>query len=401
MATQPRRCLTLAFNGKTILFAWELGEGLGHLPALKAIALGVKARGAKPVFVLRDPVLTRAALADVDAPILAAPHWPKPAPPSALSGTYADILAGNGYGSVENLIAQVGAWDQVYDLIKPDLVVCEHAPTAAVSAFKRIPVALVGNGFVVPPVDAAEFPPFELGKGEPQRQRPVLEVMQAALTGLRRSTPATICEPFRGVFRGIYSFPMLDTYRHARREAVLGPIEPMPAIAPFPVKRRLFAYAAADYALVAEVTQALMDLGPEASAFFRGSLGARGAVIKSRGVQVYDTAPSLAAVLPAASAVFSHGGTGFTNAALAAGRPQVIAPRHFEAYATARAVEELGAGIIVQPFEIKRFKDAVRRAQDDSAMRDAALSAAAAAQEFLAQAEPLDKTLAALRDALG
>ena len=41
-------------SGKKVLFAWELGEGLGHLPPLKAIALALKAHGVRPVFVLRE-----------------------------------------------------------------------------------------------------------------------------------------------------------------------------------------------------------------------------------------------------------------------------------------------------------------------------------------------------------
>lgn len=387
----------MTIGGKTILFAWELGEGLGHLPALKAIARAIAAEGAKPVFVLRDPVLTRAVLADVEAPILPAPHWPKPAPPAALSGTYADILAGNGYGQVQNLVPQIEAWDQMFDLIKPDLIVCEHAPTAALTAFGRIPVVFVGNGFVVPPADGPEFPSFEANKGEPQRQRPVLDVVQAALRAKGRAAPQTLTEPFRGEVRGIFSFPVLDTYRHARREAVLGPIEPMPAVAPLPATRRLFAYSASDYALINELTQALMEMGAEASVFFRGALGARAGVIRSRGVEVYDTAPDLTEALAKASVVFSHGGTGFANAAFACGRPHVVAPRHFEAYATGRAIEELGAAIVVQPFDIKRFKEAVRRAHDDSGMRDAALKAAMGAQAFLAQAAPLETTLGAMR----
>jgi UDP:flavonoid glycosyltransferase YjiC (YdhE family) len=132
-------------------------------------------------------------------------------------------------------------------------------------------------------------------------------------------------------------------------------------------------------------------------AYFRGSLGARGDVIKSRGVHVYDTAPALSTVLPEASVVFSHGGTGFTYAALAAGRPHILNPRHFEAHSTARALEELGAGIALHPFEPKRFREAVARANDDRALRESAQKAGAAAQAFVAQATPLETTMAALR----
>ena len=390
----------MALNGKTLLFAWELGEGLGHLPALKAIALAAKAEGARPVFALRDPVLSRASLAEIGAQVLPAPFWPTPSMPTLLSGTYTDLIAANGFASVENARALVGAWDQLFDLVKPDLIVCEHAPGAAIAAFGRIPVAVVGNGFVVPPADGSEFPPFEVGRGDVQRQAPVLAVIRDALAALGRAAPTTICDPFRGVFRGVFTFPALDTYRLARRETALGPVEALPALTPLPTTRRLFAYSASDAAMIEPMTQALMSLGPQASAYFRGSLGARAAVLRSRGVTLHDDAPPLASVLPEASVVFSHGGSGFTHAALAAGRPHVVYPRHFEAHSTARALEELGAGILLTPFEPKRFADAVARANDSAAMRDAAQNAGEAAQAFLRESAPVATAMAALNAAL-
>jgi UDP:flavonoid glycosyltransferase YjiC (YdhE family) len=143
-----------------------------------------------------------------------------------------------------------------------------------------------------------------------------------------------------------------------------------------------------------------MALGPEASAYFRGSIGARAAVLKSRGITVYEQAPALSDVLPGASAVFSHGGTGFTNAALAAGRPHILGTRHAEARATAQALEELGVGICVTPFDAVKFRDAVKRANEDRSMREAAQKAGEMAQTFARNAAPLETTMAALTKAL-
>ena len=391
--------MTLA--AKTILFAWELGEGLGHLPALKAIALAAKAEGARVVFALREPIPARAALADIFAEILPAPFWPTPQMPAKPSGSYADLMAANGFASVANARTLIAAWDTLFDSVKPDLIVGEHAPGAAIAAFGRVPVALIGNGFVVPPADGPVFPPFEAGRGDASAQAPVLDAVREALTALGRRAPSELCEPFRGVFRGVFAFPALDHYRGVRREAPLGPVEAMPALTPFPAERKLFAYSAADAAMIEPMTHALMTLGPQASVYFRGALGPRAAVIRSRGVTVHDTAPSLAAVLPQASAVFSHGGSGFSHAALAAGRPHIIYPRHGEAHYTALALVELGAGILLNPFEPKRFADAVARANDDGAMREAALKAGEAAQAFLRQTRPVETAMAALRRVFG
>lgn len=391
----------MAIAGKTVLFAWELGEGLGHLPPLKAIALALKARGANVVFALRDAVLTRAALSDVGAPILPAPFWPTPIPPPTLTGTYADILAGNGYGAAQHVAALVEAWGEMFDAVRPDLVVGEHSPSAALAAFQRIPVAAVGNGFVVPPADGPEFPSFDPARGPAGSQRAVFSAIQEAMALLKRAAPRTLTEAFRGAFRGIFTFPPLDTYRGVRREAVLGPIEPVPPLSPLPAKGKLFAYSAADSALANQITQALMDVGADAQAYFRGSLGAKGAMLKSRGVQVYDSAPDLSQVLREASVVFSHGGTGVTHATLSAGRPHIVNPRHFEARTTARALEALGCGISLDPFEPGQFREAILRANDDGAMRRAAQKAGAEAQDFVQKAQALEKTITALDHLLG
>lgn len=391
----------MPLKDKSVLFAWELGEGLGHLPPLKAIARALQHDGAKVAFALREPEAARAALAELGAQIVQAPYWPTPAPPALASGSYADILAGNGYGSTADIYKMIAAWDGVIDAVLPDLVVCEHAPGAALSAFGRIPVAFVGNGFAVPPCDGALFPPFETGKGVAARQVPVQAALQEALATLRRQEPRSICEPFRGVFRGVYSFPLFDTYRDVRRDAVLGPIEPLPALTALPASRRMFAYSASNNPAVDALTQALMDFGAEAAVYFRGAPGARGAVLRSRGVRVYDTAPLLTAVLPECGAVFSHGGPGFAHAALAAGRPHIVSPRHFEALVTGRRLAELGAGIVVHPFEPKLFRAAMRRAFDDETVRQAAQEAGAAAQAFMKAATPLETTVEALRTSVG
>lgn len=390
----------MSLNNKVVLFAWELGEGLGHLPPLKAIARAVKREGAKVVFALREPEPARLELGEFEAPVMQAPYWPAPVPPAMPSGSYADILLGNGYGTPAGIHKMVGAWDGVFELVRPDLVVCDHAPGAVLSAFGRIPVAVVGNGFAVPPCDSEVFPPFEPGQGERSRQAPVLAAIQEGMAALGRVPPKTICDPFRGAFRGVYSFSLFDTYRDVRPEAALGPIEPLPALTVLPRSRQLFAYSASNNPAANELTQALMDLGSQASVFFRGTPGARGAVLKSRGVRLYDSAPALPSLMPECSAVFSHGGPGFAHAALAAGRPHIVSPRHFEALITGRRLEEIGAGILVHPFEPQLFREAVKRGFEDDAVRAAAQAAGAAAQAFMKTARPLETTIEALRNIL-
>lgn len=391
--------MTLA--GKTLLLAWELGEGLGHLPPLKAVAQAFKPLGVKIVFALRETQHAAPALKDVGAELLVAPHWAKPSKPPFKSGSFADILGANGYATAEQAAAIIGAWDRVIDHVKPDVIVCDHAPSAMVSAYGRVPVAFVGNGFAVPPADEANFPPYTPGQGEPEGQSIVHDAISGALRRLGRAAPPTITAPFKGDFRGVYSFPLIDSYRSVRRERVLGPIEPQPPLVPFPDQRRLFVYSALDFARIDELIQCILDIGPEASVFLRGNLGPRAAILRSRGVEVFDKPPPFSEVMPRASVVFSHAGSGFTNAALASGRPHITFPRHFEAKASAMGLEQAGCGIRLETLDVGTFRNAYQRANMDTAMRAAAQSVGADAQAFVSAARAHDVTIEAVRRLLG
>jgi hypothetical protein len=384
-----------------VLLAWELGEGLGHLPPLKAIALALQPLGVKPVFALREIHHAGPALRDFNAPVFVAPHWSKPAAPPFKTGSFADILGANGYTTSERAASLIGAWDRLIDHVKPDAIVCEHAPSAMLSAFGRIPVAFVGNGFAVPPADEAQFPPYTPGVGSPEGQDVVLEAISVALRRLGRPAPATLTAPFRGDFRGVYSFPLIDSYRAVRRERVLGPIEPQPPLAPLPERPRLFVYSALDFARIDALFQCLMDIGPEASVYLRGNLGPRAAILRSRGVEVFDKPQPFAEIMPRASVVFSHAGSGFTNAALASGRPHITFPRHFEAKASAMGLEQAGCGIRLNTLDVESFRAAYRRAQMDEAMRDAAQRVGQDAQDFIASARAHDVTIEAVKRLLG
>ena len=131
---------------KTILFAWELGEGLGHVGPLQSVARELSAAGHRAVFAVRDVVGSRALLKDEDCPVLQAPRWSKgPIRGGLRPVNYADILVDRGFSNVDGLAAMVAAWQDLIDLVKPDLVVADYSPTACLTAYGTVPVALMSS----------------------------------------------------------------------------------------------------------------------------------------------------------------------------------------------------------------------------------------------------------------
>jgi hypothetical protein len=152
-----------------ILLTWELGGGFGHLMNLRPLAIELAARGHQVFLAAGD--LSRVAgvfaagsgqcsvvggqLAPGSAEGSEAPS-PRPSPTGRGSErgitvlpapwkttrtktvetivTYADLLLNIGFGDGEAFTVHLQAWRNLYELVQPDLLVCDHSPTALLAA---------------------------------------------------------------------------------------------------------------------------------------------------------------------------------------------------------------------------------------------------------------------------
>jgi hypothetical protein len=146
----------------TVLFAWELGGGLGHVGPMRVLAEELSRFGHRVVFAVRDVSSSRMVLGQ-SWPILQAPMG---ASTRSLgmkgAGTYADIMAVRGFASAEELEHLVRSWSDLIELVKPNLVVADHSPTALLACFGVVRVITVGFGFYLPR-STRVFRPFATG----------------------------------------------------------------------------------------------------------------------------------------------------------------------------------------------------------------------------------------------
>ncbi len=332
----------------TILFAWELGGGHGHVQRLGRVARGLKACGHEPVFAVRDLAGAAPVLGGDDFPVFQAPFWHwkrRPGRGPQVTAGFGDIMALQGYAEVEGLLGMVGGWQALIDLVRPRLIVCDFSPTACLAAFGVIPVVIVGNGFTVPPAGLDAFPPL-LPEAQPIiAQRAILDVIQEVQSRRGRPEPATLPGLFAGE-RFILVFPELDPYREVRREPCLGPIgSPTPPPSPLPEAPSIFAYLDGDRPLVEEILAALAGDGITVSAYVRGATADLARRLRALGVVLHDAPQRPAETLPHHRAVLHHGGVGMAQDALAAGRPQVVWPNQLEQSLTCRALAAMGVAL--------------------------------------------------------
>ena len=113
-----------------ILLAWEHGADYGHVMRLATLARELVRRGHEPVLVLKDLAHAEPLLAGQGLTVLQAPLWlgdvsglPQPA-------SYAETLLHLGFLHPQALTGLCRAWRSLLALTGPDVLVCDHAPTA-------------------------------------------------------------------------------------------------------------------------------------------------------------------------------------------------------------------------------------------------------------------------------
>ena len=149
------------------LLAWELGEGLGHVNRLLPLATALRDGGHDTTWAVKDVAVSGRRLAPDLGPIVAAPVRPNPKN-AQTPFSLADILATLGFSRAETFWPMLKAWIDLLQLVRPDALIGDYAPTALLAArVLDIPAASIGNGFEVPP-DQAPLPSLQPWQSVPR-----------------------------------------------------------------------------------------------------------------------------------------------------------------------------------------------------------------------------------------
>jgi hypothetical protein len=373
--------MTSPHDGRPVaLLAWELGQGLSYVHALRLLARALAAAGVRPVLALRNPGEAWPLLDGEPFDLLQAPYVPTPAwrgPQPFRARSYADVLALWGFASVETLGPRVWAWDRLLDAVGPRVVVCTSSPGLVLAAAGRVPVLEFGFGFLLPPLDGPTFPPLPDEAAAPDESA-LLAVVRTVQQRRGGPLPDTFPAAFAHAERFLTVLPELDPYRPARPGGHLGPVEALPAPRPWPERPAFFAYLNAEHGPAGEVLVALARTGLPHRAFLCGANAACRQGLRERGVTLADEPLPVADALAGASVVAHHGGVTLCQMALAAGRPQLLLPAHREHTLNARALA--GLGVALCPESLSAAPAALGLLVAEPAWRERALQAAADVQ---------------------
>jgi UDP:flavonoid glycosyltransferase YjiC (YdhE family) len=340
---------------KTVLFAWELGRGLGHLMNMRRLSARLKPHGFRFVAVARESAASDL-LEGTFSEIIAAPRWPIDSHPasqrSALSSaTLNDILSAMGLadtGAVQHLIQ---AWDEIFKRTRPDLVIADFSPMAALAARGRLPLVHIGNGYTLPPHYMKRFPPLHRFSPPAWNEEQTLAAVNQAAQACGRVPLDHLPQLFSGDACLVQTFPLFDPYDTQRTEPLDGPIFDGAPATKDADAQQIFAYLSSGYALHPSLFAALRPFAARLRLQAPGMPLAQVEALRHAGARI-DTQPApLAEILPATSLIVHNGGPGVAAEALVAGVPQLVLSAQVEQDYNGHALKNAGAGEFLRIYE--------------------------------------------------
>lgn len=369
-----------------LLFAWEMGANYGH--AVKIACVARHLADAAEIFVAaREPAALRAVAPDLPMTLLPAPfarmrgQHPGEAPPE----NFPAMLVTEGWDRPETLAALIEAWRSLFDLVRPDVLVAQAAPTATVAARGLgMRTAILGGGYDNPPL-AVPMPLFDREKGKPEvAARQEAEVL-AAVNGALRRAGAPEAARFRDLMESDLSLLVTaQPFDHYGDRAALQPDHP-PYLGHLAETARgaalhwagrsgarIFAYLRPGSQTASAALSALDRLGPENDIILAmpGVPETQAARLAARGVQVCDGPVRLDGILGDCDLGISHASNGIGAAFVTAGVPQIGLPGHREQAMFARAIAKAGLGLGIEGrFGADAVVGAIRHALAQDALR--------------------------------
>lgn len=339
-----------------ILLAWELGGNFGHLSILLPIARHLRQRGHKVLFAVKDPLVAEQFLQDEGLSHVQSPRPCSRNVRSSKPASFADILAGAGFGSIETLAGLVGAWRDLFGVFRPDAVVAQYAPVTQFSArLDGLPCLQLNTGFENPP-DAAPYPCFRPNLRLDRehllaKETSMLLTINRISSGFGQGPFQSLQEIFKSETSLLVTLPELDHYPGRRDGRYIGPISVRDDGVAMQwsqgKKTRIFVYLR-PFPGLEHILRTLNRSDAEVIACIPGIDAGFSAASANKLFRIATSGVRLSGILAGMDLAVTHAGHGTTAAAFLAGVPMLMIPTTVEQGMMSRNMECLGVGVGVR-----------------------------------------------------
>lgn len=346
------------------LFAWELGKNFGHVTQIIGIAKALHVGGWEIFFALKTPAAIQSFDEGVEYKLIQAPY--SPVRPLGQPGKpfrplfYPDELVPCGYDNPRSLAALVKCWRDLFDLVQPDVLIEQSAPTALLASkdlnFARVSL---GRGYDMP-YTQTPMPAFRFwDKTDPtvleRRERWVLSIINKALSETGSPTTLKRFAQLLEVDRK-YLCTIKELDHYPERSKVLPDAD---YLGPFSktdsgtvmdwrnnARKRILAYLQPNSRVFGPAIRALHALPGDYDIILAApsiTSQAKEALSKSN-LRISENAVRLDRLLPDCDLGINHASSGICSAFALNGTPMLMFPTHVEQNMFARTVCRNGVG---------------------------------------------------------
>lgn len=331
---------------RSILLAWELGAGLGHVTALHRVAAKFRARGFRCIAAVKD-IGAAAVLSDAGVELVQAPRWKTPQSCATLGDTLGDM----GLADAEELRQRIETWRRIIDQTAPALVIADFAPGASFAARGRVPLALIGNGFTLPPAGMPNFPLLHQISPPVWPEQQLLEVTNSVLRDLQLQPLQQLPQLFSGDVSWVHTFPLLDPYAQWRERPAQGPSIGRWPESPTADASEILVYLSSWRGPQRSFLEALRPFARRVRLFAAGFSSAEREYFAAMGMRLQAQPFDLTADLAGARLVVHLGSEGIATACVMAGVPQLACSIDVEKELIGKALAAAGIGKFLLLFD--------------------------------------------------
>lgn len=364
-----------------------MGADYGHVIRLATLARELARRGHEPTLALRDLTHADALLGHEPFTVLQAPLWLGDVTGLVQPASFAETLLRVGFLHPQALTGVARAWRALVAMCAPDLLVCDYAPTALL-ATRGLGLARIniGESFGVPP-RTQPMPIYRPWRPEPparvaQAEQHALNGANAVLTRLGLPTLRCLAELMEVDDEIITTFAEFEQYPGRVGGHYAGgmsdPGQGVPPEWPLVDGPRVFAYIKPGTRDFEPVLKALRALEVAAVVHAPGMSTAMQHRHLAANIRFSERPLRMVDVCRECDIAICHAGANTVQALVVSGKPLLLLPTHVEQMMTAKAVQHLGAGLVVD-YErpAPDYRKLMKRLIDEPAFAAAAQAVAA------------------------
>ena len=369
-----------------ILIAWELGGGLGHITRISSIAAGFIAECCRVSLCLKDLSRAYEFVSHLPIGLYQAPAWLPQLRTDREPVCSSDILLHHGYGSAKGLFSLTMAWQSLFEILQPDLLVLDYAPTALLAARGwDMPKIVISSGFGerspgLP--DLCLRPWHEQGKELTlASEKLVVSVANRVLIKRGARLLKRVSDIYQVDHFFLFMIPEIDMQKDWESATYLRPPEEPgrmePAAWPQGAGQKVFAYLKPSSVHCLATIQSIAELDCVGLIVCAGLSKKVMERFKRPGLEILTEPRYITKALEGADVVVCHAGKNTISQALLVGKPVLLIPEQLEQFLNSLQVEKQGAGTYIRKDASQdQIRDALAQLMNESRFREASQSLA-------------------------